>query len=284
MGAFALFLGAPSAEVAARALVMAGPLNGNSMVLHFLDSMRTMERSPATIARRLACLKQVVRKARILGLSTWSIEIRGPKTRSYRDTRGPGVDVVVQLCEAARVEGEALGARDLALVRLLFDMGLRRGEVAALSLSDLEEGARPGLWVRGKGQLEAALLGLPGPTLAAVQGWLAWRGRNPGPLFHRLDREEPGGAPYEALTGRAVHMAVKRLGLAVGVRCWPHGLRHTAITRVLDMTNDMRAGQKFARHGSIATTQIYDDNRRDPAGHLAEDLAMDLDRHTRRPS
>jgi integrase/recombinase XerC len=276
--AFALWLGAPDSEVAARALISAGPLRGNAMVLHFQDAQEALGLSPATRARRLACLKQLVGKARILGLCSWRIEIKAPRVQSLRDTRGPGMEAVAAILEQAAKEKGPLGSRDRAIVRLLFDLGLRRGEVAGLELKHIERGARPAAWIRRKGDSERTLLSLPRATAAALEDWIEWRGEAAGPLFVRLD----GAEAKASLTGRAVHMVVRRLGLACGVRTWPHGLRHTAITHVLDMTNDMRAGQKFAGHKSIATTQIYDDHRQDQAGHLAEGLADDLDRFTRR--
>lgn len=278
MQQFAAFLGVATPEDAAKRLVIAGPLAGNAMVLHFMDDQRGLDRASATIARRLACLKQLVRKARILGMCAWSIEIRSPKVRSYRDTRGPGIEAVRRMIAVTDDEQGALGARDRAMVRLLFDMGLRRGEVAGLDLADLEDTATPAVWVLEKGATQRVRLGLPFPTLSAIRVWLSWRGMEKGPLFHRLDTGRDKMQAPEALTGRAVHKAIQRVGALAGVRCWPHALRHSAITRVLDFTGDVRAGQRFSRHASLDTLQIYDDNRRDPAGQLSEALAADLDR------
>ena len=46
----------------------------------------------ATIARRLAALRSMVKLARALGRIAWTLDIAGPKAEPYRDTRGPGLD------------------------------------------------------------------------------------------------------------------------------------------------------------------------------------------------
>jgi hypothetical protein len=47
--------------------------------------------SAATIARRLAALRSIMKLDRILGRVAWSLDIEGPRNDSYRDTRGPGL-------------------------------------------------------------------------------------------------------------------------------------------------------------------------------------------------
>jgi integrase/recombinase XerC len=123
----------------------------------------------------------------------------------------------------------------VALIRLLFDLGLRRGEVVAIDVADLAgfPGARydsrgPSLWVRRKGGARVRLE-LPEETAAAVAAWLAVRGGGGGALFVGL---APGGE-RERLTGAGVYYVVRTLGWRVGMRCWPHGLRHASITAAL---------------------------------------------------
>ena len=73
----------------------------------------------------------------------------------------------VRRSKPARSCGEkSIAARDRAILRLSFDLGLRRGELASLDLEhlDLEAGT---LAVLGKGQEERELLSLPSETTAA---------------------------------------------------------------------------------------------------------------------
>ena len=110
--------------------------------------------APATVNRRLSALRSIVQLGRTFGLVTWSLEIDGVKTRAYRDTAGPGLEGVTAVKrQAAKHRSPAKAARDVAIVRVLFDLALRRGEVAALDLNDLD--VRAGrLWIKGKGRRE----------------------------------------------------------------------------------------------------------------------------------
>ena len=78
------------------------------------------------------------------------------------------------------------------------------------------------------------------------------------------------------LTGDAVGQLVGRLGQDAGVarRIKPHGLRHGAITKALDLTNgDVRRVASFSRHRDIRMVTRYDDARRDDAGAIARLVA-----------
>jgi len=94
--------------------------------------------APATVNRRLAALRSLVALARTLGLVGWTLEVGSVKAERYRDTRGPGVAAVRRLLAAVegRVDPKAL--RDRAILRLLFDLGLRRAEVVGFDLEHLD--------------------------------------------------------------------------------------------------------------------------------------------------
>ena len=75
-----------------------------------------------------------------------------------------------------REGGKAI--RDKAIIRLLYDLGLRRAEVVSLDLEDvdLESGA---VAVEGKGRTEKIRLTLPPETRGVLRQWLSVRVRNP---------------------------------------------------------------------------------------------------------
>jgi integrase len=59
-----------------------------------------------------------------------------------------------------------------------------------------------------------------------------------------------------------------------GVDFTPHGLRHTAITTVLDAVNgDLRLAARWSRHLSVASLRSYDDRRRSDDRRLTELLS-----------
>lgn len=119
----------------------------------------------------------------------------------------------------------------LALLRLLRDLGLRRGEAVRLDVSDLDL-AGDRIMVLGKARSQKEPVTLPEPTKAALEAWLQARGTEDGPLFVNFDRPGKGGR----LTGSAVYFIVSELGTKAGLTVRPHGLRHLAITSALDLT------------------------------------------------
>ena len=275
---FAAYTGHPGASEAVSAFLSLDAGQAHAMALYYRAHMTDSGLSPATVARRLAALRSVVKCARMLGRIAWTLEVEGPKAKAYRDTRGPGKQgwrsMVREVTRKAR-EGDAMAIRDLAIVRLLHDNGLRRGEVCALDLDSIDQ-ERGTVAVMGKGRSELEHRTLAEPTIEVLADWLAVRGDEPGPLFHRLDNAGTGRPTR--MTGEAVRLIVRKMGGEAGIKApvRPHGLRHQAITSVLDMNGgDIRAAMKFARHSSPSTTMIYDDNRTDIAGQMARMIAGD---------
>jgi integrase/recombinase XerC len=141
---FAAYLGLGSASAAVEALVAGTGGRANRLALGYKAQLTGRALAPATIARRLAALRSVVKLARTLGKVAWAIDIPSPRAEAYRDTRGPGLAGWKALLAEARAKATTpKGRRDLALVRLMHDLGLRRGEVVALDLADLDLEACP---------------------------------------------------------------------------------------------------------------------------------------------
>ena len=267
---FARFCSAPT--TAAAALLLArGPGPANEWAHLYRAHLQGRGLAPATTNRRLAALRSLLKLARTLGLVDWALEVPGLRSEAYRDTRGPGTEGYRRLL--AQLEGKAdpRSVRDRAIVRLLYDLGLRRAEVCRLDLADYDQ-AGAALLVLGKGRLEKVRLTLPSATSAAIAGWLAVRpAAESAALFLRVDR--PGG---DRLDGSTVYRIVRRLGEKGGVRARPHGLRHSSITRVLDLSGgNIRAAQRFSRHKDVRVLERYDDSREDLAGDLARRLVED---------
>lgn len=240
--------------------------DANGLVLTYRTHLRQRKLSPATINRRLAALRSLTKLSRLLGKTTWALEVPNLPSEAYRDTRGPGREAVKALLVAA--EGSP---RDHAILRLLYDLGLRRAEVCGLDVADLQLGRRT-VFVQGKGRLEKSPLELPQPTALALADWLAVRGEVAGPLFLNFDRSGKGEG---RLTGRSVHRLVQKYG-GTGVR--PHGLRHTAITEACKAATAAGIGIEevldFSRHKSLAVLMRYRDRERNVQGKLAALVAQ----------
>lgn len=268
---FAAFVGVETVDAAAGVLLNQAHGAANAMALAYRANMIERGLSPATVNRRLAALRSLVKLARVVGMVAWTLEVEGVKGESYRDTRGPGRPAFDAMLAEAIERGDEKGIRDVAILRLLHDLGLRRAELVELDREHVDLAAgTPTVSILGKGRRERQSLTLPPPTVRALAAWIEARGDHDGPLFVALDNSAKG----KRLAGNGLWRIVKAYGDAVGVDARPHGIRHTAITEALDATNgNVRAVQKFSRHRSVAILERYDDNRTDMGGQIAAKIA-----------
>ena len=261
---FRAFLAVPSLDDAATALLV-NQGNGNAIALAYRASLLDRRLAPATVNRRLAALRSLVKVARLLGRVSWALDVESVKSARYRDTRGPGTQGVRRMLDQLARRRDRKAVRDTALVRLLYDVALRRAELLALNLGDVDLAAGV-VRIVGKGRREPESITLPAPTMAALAMWIGIRGPFPGALFVNLDPARKG----HRLTGTGLYRVVRRLGAQVGVQTRPHGLRHAGITEALERTGgNLRAAARFSRHRDWRTLAIYDDNREDVAGKVA---------------
>lgn len=271
---FAAFAGASDVAGAATALLTAGHGGTNEAALRYRAHLLDRRLSPATINRRLAALRSLVALAKTLGMVPWDLCVPGLRAQSYRDTRGPGTAGFRKLLVRAEARADAKGVRDRAILRLLYDLALRRTEVCRLDVGDVDL-AGGTVAVLGKGRAAKELLTLPRPTHQAFSAWLALRGPQPAdaPLFVTLGR---GRKAATRLTGDGIYYLVRYLGQITQVRARPHGLRHAGITRALDLAGgDVRKVQRYSRHKDLRTLNRYDDNRTDLADEVARMVAED---------
>jgi len=265
---FMIFMKATSPEDAARLLLGGGHGEANALALAFKAELIERGLSANTVNRRLAAVRSLVKLARTLGMIPWTLEVGNVKAEPYRDTKGPGTAGVRLILEELGRRRDPKGIRDRCIVRLLFDLGLRRAEVVSLDTGDVDLEAG-NVAVLGKGRSAKVKLTLPPETSAALREWMDVRGADPGPLFTNFDRAGKG----RRLTATSLYRMVMRLGEAAGVRVRPHGIRHAAITEALDRTRDVRAVQRFSRHRDMRILTVYDDNREDLGGKVARTVA-----------
>ncbi len=257
-------------------LLLSGHGEANALVSAYKSALMARGLSASTINRRLAALRSVVKLARTFGIVRWTLEIDNVKAEPYRDTQGPGRNGVQRMMDVLDGRKDNLVARDRAIIRLLYDLALRRGEVVSLNLSDLDLEAAT-LCVTGKGRMQKTILSLPQPTKAALSAWVLERGNVPGPLFSHFDRAKKGDG---RLSGTSLYRIVRKLGEAVGVKVTPHGLRHTAITEACKMAAlkgiDLEEVLDFSRHTDIKVLMVYRDRERDVQGVLANLVAEEI--------
>jgi integrase/recombinase XerC len=152
------------------------------------------------------------------------------------------------LVEVPGDEPEAV--RDRALFELLYSSGLRVSELCGVRWRDLDvEGGL--LRVTGKGSKTRIV-----PVGAkALEALAVLRVQDAGEDADPLVRGR-GGKP---LTPNGVRARLKKRAQAQGVwkRVYPHLMRHSCASHLLESSGDLRAVQELLGHADIATTQIY---------------------------
>lgn len=271
---FAAFLGVVASDLAPT--LCAGGLGWtNAKLRQHLGELLAAGAAPATVNTAIKAVRALLAEARDLELVSWVPTVKLLKAPP-RDMRGPSLPElrrVLAAAGAARAPGKA--ARDRALVVLGFGMALRRAEIAALDLADVERDAAGGvvaLQVLRKGQRQRVRRTVPSAAAAALAAWIAARGEAPGALFQNFDRAGKGAR----LTGNGVYAILGALGRRAGVALRPHGLRHASITTALDLGLDVRVVRHHSGHASVQTLLAYDDARQDFAGQVAERVAAVL--------
>lgn len=184
------------------------------------------------------------------------LDIEPPRLKGPRVKKGAPRPVspaeAVALAEDVAEEREGwTGARDLAVLLLLYGAGLRIGEALSLTGAALPLGAT--LSVTGK-RNKTRIVPVLAPVKAAIEDYVAacpYPPARDAPLF----RGARGGGLEPSQIRRAVRRARARLGLSE--RTTPHALRHSFATHLLGRGVDLRALQELLGHASLSSTQIY---------------------------
>jgi len=153
--------------------------------------------------------------------------------------------------------GTATGARDRALLALLYRSGLRIAEALALEVKDLELERGAIRVLRGKGGV-SRVVGIDPWGSGHVTAWLERRARigipPRGPVLCTLI-----GAP---LTASYARVLLPRIGARAGLdkRVHPHGLRHTFAAELRAEGVDIGVISRQLGHRSVASTGRYLDH------------------------
>jgi integrase/recombinase XerD len=205
-------------------------------------------------ARDLASgLRSFLRFLHVAGLIELPLVWAVPAVANRRDRslpRGLEPSAVKQLlssCDRRRT----VGRRDYAIVLLLSRLGLRRGEVAAIQLEDIDWRAGE-LLVRGKGSRHD-VLPMPVDVGEAIVSYLRRRPRCASrALFVRMT------APLQGLDRSTVGWIVREACTRAGLpRVGAHRLRHTAATEMLRRGGSLSEIAQVLRHSEQRTTAQY---------------------------
>jgi integrase/recombinase XerC len=205
-------------------------------------------------ARELSALKAFLAFAREqAGISgAMPPRLRGPRIKKGIPrpvTPDEAVNLVVAVEEDAPQPW--IGARDRAVLLLLYGAGLRIAEALSLTGAALPLGET--LTVTGKGgkQRVAPLLPIVRQGIADYLAKCPWPAEREKALF----RGAKGGPLSQGMVQKSVARARAALGLPATAT--PHALRHSFATHLLGAGADLRSLQELLGHASLGSTQIY---------------------------
>jgi integrase/recombinase XerC len=231
----------------------------------YLANLETRGLQRTSIRRRASVIRRFYRfceREGVVGSNPAEL-LTLPKARSRLPKVLKPVEVgrMLQLAEGATTVPEPTPEswRNLALVEVLYDAGLRAGEACALRFDDLDLGSG---WLRveqGKGGRDR-VVPLADPAAVAIEAYVA-KGR---PALAKRNKEGEPEALFLNLRGRSmttrdVRRVIHKLGLASldGRPIWPHLLRHSFATHLLEGGADLRSVQELLGHADVGSTQVY---------------------------
>lgn len=149
---------------------------------------------------------------------------------------------------------DVLALRDRAIMELVYSSGLRLSELVSLNLPDVDLADAVVHVARGKGR-KARQVPIGSHAREALEAWLDSRAAlcvaEQEALFVSRNRRR---LSPRSVQQRIRHWA-KRQGIAAGV--YPHMLRHSFASHLLESSSDLRAVQELLGHANLSTTQIY---------------------------
>ena len=178
--------------------------------------------------------------------------MRGPRTKKGIP-RPITPDDAVNLADLVAADAQEgwIGARDRAVLLLLYGAGMRIAEALSLDGDALPLGET--LTVTGKGnkQRVVPILPLVRDGVAHYAAQCPWPLERDGPLF----RGAKGGRLSQGMVQKAMRQA--RIALGLPPSATPHALRHSFATHLLGAGADLRSLQELLGHASLGSTQIY---------------------------
>ncbi|MFZ0564964.1 MAG: site-specific tyrosine recombinase/integron integrase [Chlamydiales bacterium] len=221
-------------------------------VLKYLSEMKTLGYASASIARALIAIKVFLRflyREKILDYNL-STSLETPKLwQLIPEVLNPS-EVEKLLCSPS--PQTYAGARDRAILEVFYATGIRVTELCELTFNAIDDNS---VRVRGKGDKER-LVPIGKQAIKAVDHYLLYfRDRFDSYKNKKLFVSQRGNPMNRVTVWRMIKRHAKRVGIKKNV--FPHTLRHSFATHLLNNGADLRVIQEMLGHTSIATTDRY---------------------------
>jgi integrase/recombinase XerC len=255
----------------------------------YLAELNDKQYSKSTIARKLATLRSFYKFLLKRGSvnSNPVTAVRTPK-QDKKLPRFLEYEEVKRLLETPPM-GNWLGARDRAILEVLYSTGIRVSELVALNMDDIDFLGEV-VHVRGKGKKER-IAPISSSALQVIQHYMEYRNKraqsNPNFDPKVLFVNKHGKRLSTRSVRRKMDKYLKMAGLDPAIS--PHTLRHSFATHMLNNGADLRSVQELLGHQSLSTTQVYThlttkklkdvyDSAHPRENELSQDKAEDISR------
>ena len=238
-----------------------GLVLSRSIVLAYRESCSLSGVSTATTNLRLAAIRHLAREAEALGLLAPAerasiLTVKGVKMRGVRSGNwltGRQTDAVLSRPDRSTLKG----ARDFAILALLFSCGLRRAELASIRLDQIAEREERMVLLDlvGKGN-RMRTIPVPGIARDAIELWLERSGLTEGRLFRAVNKAAK--LQGEGLSPEAILQIVQRYATEAGFPALrPHDARRTCAKLCRKAEGRLEDIQHLLGHASVLTTMRY---------------------------
>lgn len=223
----------------------------------YLADLNERQYSKSTIARKLATLRSFYKFLLKRGSvnSNPVTAVRTPK-QDKKLPRFLEYEEVKRLLETPPVDNW-LGARDRAILEVLYSTGIRVSELVGLNMDDIDFLGEV-VHVRGKGKKER-IAPISSSALQVIQHYMEYRNKraqsNPNFDPKVLFVNKHGKRLSTRSVRRKMDKYLKMAGLDPAIS--PHTLRHSFATHMLNNGADLRSVQELLGHQSLSTTQVY---------------------------
>lgn len=221
-------------------------------VRQFVSQVHRQGLGGKSIQRLLSALRRLFRFLQVNRKidNNPATHVRAPKTQR----KLPNVMPPQQLDHLLNnTSDDPLKVRDYAILELLYASGLRLGELISLNISDINWQDKY-LSVLGKGKKERRCP-FGGQAEKALKKWLKCR-----EMFIKSEQEAVFVSNRGSrISASSIRARMQKLCLEKGIdqRVYPHLMRHSFASHLLEASQDLRAVQELLGHAHLKTTQIY---------------------------
>jgi integrase len=232
-----------------------------TVVLRFRQYLESLSLAAGTINQRLAAVRRLAYEAADSGLLSPELaagirRVKGVKQLGFRTGNWLNREQARSLLEAA--DGEGLrNIRDVAMISILLGCGLRRAELTALRVEDIQQ--REEHWVIadlvGKGG-HVRTIPVPDWVKAGIDVWMGAAGIVTGTLFRSINKA--GRIWGSGFSPKVIWGVVKQKAKDCEIPCLaPHDLRRTCARLCHQAGGELEQIQFLLGHVSVQTTERY---------------------------